>query len=136
MISKYTEQYTNKADSVYYSVIRVKSVKSKVENQMELDQSFLEYIIDIADDINILHLFPSYVHPIISKKVGNTSEGLPAFIAALMFAGTDILDPDGIFVNNVIRKLYHQENTIFYKSQQDLASFLFGISVDYVSNLL
>ena len=103
---------------------------------MELDQSFMEYLMDIADDVNLLNLFPSYIRPIIAKRVGNTKEGKTAFIAALMFAGSDIVDTDANFLKNVIKKLYHKDDTIYYESQKELASILFGTSVDYVSNLL
>ena len=91
---------------------------------------------DLSDDVNILNLFPAYIRPIIAKRVGNTEEGLPGFIAALMFAGSDIVDTDKNFLKNVIRKLYHKDDTIYYESQKELASILFGTSVDYVSNLL
>lgn len=111
---------------------------------MDLDKSFLEYVINNAEDLkeqdDLLHsLFPPSIQCLISERIGNSNKQgteVNGIVAALMFAGADIKDKDGLFYKHIIQKLYRVDGNGFYKTQQELSSFLFGISVDYVSNLL
>ncbi len=56
-----------------------------------------------------------------------------------MLAGTDLKDENGVFLEGIIKKVYwptSKKGNIHFNAQQDLASFLFGTSVEYVSTLL
>ena len=57
-----------------------------------------------------------------------------------MFAGTDLKDENREFLKEMIKKVLYwpksKSGNIHYNAQHDLASFLFGISVDYVSTIL
>ena len=132
-------------------------MKSKAANQMERDFTFLEYIIKSAEsqkkqnDI-FLSLFPKSIRNIIDDRIGESNTEISGLVTALMFAGSDLADKDYIedkknlkkkkksFMIKVVREKYHIKHGMptntFYDTQQELAKFLFGISVDYVSNLL
>jgi hypothetical protein len=112
---------------------------------MELDRKFLQYVINSAGKLNktdlIPSLFPGNVQAIISDRLGSSDEQptgneVSGLVAAVMFAGPDLEDKKKLFMEEVVKKLYHHENNQFYSTQRDLSRFLFGISVDDVSNLL
>ena len=122
-------------------MIRVKSEKAQ---QMEFDQLFLDYVTNSAEDLKeqknlIQSLFPSYIQKIIENRFqGKHEDGneLQGIMAALMFVGTDIEDNDHEFLQEVIKKKYHVENNPLFDTQRFLSRFLFGTTVDFVSNLL
>jgi glucose-6-phosphate 1-dehydrogenase len=116
-----------------------------VEEQMENDRAFVQYVINSAGDLNhtdlIPSLFPKTIQGIISERVGSSDEEptgkeVSGLVAAVMFAGTDLEERNDNFMKHFVKKLYHYPTTQFFKAQQDLSRFLFGISVDNVSNIV
>jgi hypothetical protein len=141
-VSECTEQYTNHADSVYYSVVKK---RYKEDPSLSTDLEYLEHIIGQEGDLGQLKftksLFPSYIQDIISERVGNADyeNELPALVGLLMFAGTDLNDDNDVFLERIVKTVYRPTTVAaneHFNAQQALASFLFGISVDYVSTPL
>ena len=120
--------------------------KDPVDDKLKRDKEFLKYIVNRAEPLTeqpfIESLFPYYVQDTISRRMGNSGDcknELPALVGALMFAGTDLKDENGEFLKEMIKKVYWPKpnsGNMHYNSQQDFASFLFGISTDYVSTIL
>ena len=110
-----------------------------------MDKAFLSHAIAGASELAgtpfMVSLFPSSVQSTITKRFDNSGKfelELPALVAALMFAGTDLEDESDEFLDYMIKEVYCPDSkvgNVFFDSQQDLASFLFGCSVDYVSAL-
>jgi hypothetical protein len=141
-VSECTEQQTNHADSVYYSAVK-KRVKE--DPSVVTDLEYLEHIIGEGGNLSHLKftksLFPSYIQDIISERVGNSGyeNELPALVGLLMFAGTDLIDNNDVFLEKIVKTVYRPTTVAanpHFNAQQALASFLFGISVDYVSTPL